>query len=170
MPDQSVKLRLDFASTVIRGISLVQVLDMHLCRNETRRARSFHTDPTFVRPLWSLCTLRHCSISSNIYAKYAEVSRQCRPVQKVYLNDISRFSPYLTGNALHRRYRAQPVNAVCCENHEEHTYTVRACTAAVRSWTGLGAFGSCTQFVPVRDAGSESGWLTPDHVWYALRM
>jgi hypothetical protein len=26
---------------------------------------------------------------------------------------------------LHLRYRDQPVNAVCCENHTEHTDTVR---------------------------------------------
>jgi hypothetical protein len=38
-------------------------------------------------------------------------------------NNIQRFSPYLTGNTLYLRYKAQPVNAVketvavYCENH-----------------------------------------------------
>jgi hypothetical protein len=42
-----------------------------------------------------------------------------------------RYSPYLTGNTLRLRYRAQPVMlfretvAVYCENHPEHTDTVR---------------------------------------------
>jgi hypothetical protein len=35
------------------------------------------------------------------------------------------FSPYLTGNTLCVRYRDEPVNAVYCENHTEHTDTVR---------------------------------------------
>jgi hypothetical protein len=33
--------------------------------------------------------------------------------------------PYPTGNTLLLHYRAQPVNAVYCENHTEHTDTVR---------------------------------------------
>jgi hypothetical protein len=37
------------------------------------------------------------------------------------------FSPYLTGNILRLRYKAQPVNAVAvyCENHTEHTDSLR---------------------------------------------
>jgi hypothetical protein len=41
-----------------------------------------------------------------------------------------RYSPYLTGNTLHLRYRAQPVNAVwgnsrcLLENHMEHSDTL----------------------------------------------
>jgi hypothetical protein len=47
----------------------------------------------------------------------------------MYTVDI--VNPYLKGNTLHLRYRAQPVNAVwetsrCfCENNTEHTDTVR---------------------------------------------
>jgi hypothetical protein len=32
---------------------------------------------------------------------------------------------YLIGNTLRRHYKAQPVNDVYCENHTEHTDTVR---------------------------------------------
>jgi hypothetical protein len=31
---------------------------------------------------------------------------------EIHLNNIYKFSPYLTGNTLHLRYKAQPVNAV----------------------------------------------------------
>jgi hypothetical protein len=40
------------------------------------------------------------------------------------MNNIYRYSPYLTGNTLRLHYRAQPVNAVYCENHTEHTVTL----------------------------------------------
>jgi hypothetical protein len=40
---------------------------------------------------------------------------------KFLLNSIYKLSPYLTGNALHLRYKPQPVNAVYCENHTKHT-------------------------------------------------
>jgi hypothetical protein len=33
---------------------------------------------------------------------------------------------YLTGNTLPLRYKAQPVNAVYCENHTEHKHSVGA--------------------------------------------
>jgi hypothetical protein len=45
-----------------------------------------------------------------------------------HLNNIYKFSSYLTGNTLRLHYKAQPVNAVretiavYCENHTEHTY------------------------------------------------
>jgi hypothetical protein len=39
-------------------------------------------------------------------------------------NNIYKFSPYLTGNTLRLRYKAQPVNAVYCENHMEQTDTL----------------------------------------------
>jgi hypothetical protein len=44
---------------------------------------------------------------------------------KFLLSIIYRSSLYLTGNTLCLRYRAQPENAVYCENHIEHTDTVR---------------------------------------------
>jgi hypothetical protein len=37
---------------------------------------------------------------------------------------IYKFSFYLAGNSAHLRYRAQPVNAVSCENHRERTDTL----------------------------------------------
>jgi hypothetical protein len=40
------------------------------------------------------------------------------------LNNIYKFSSYLTGNKLRLRYKAQPVNAVYCESHMEHTNTL----------------------------------------------
>jgi hypothetical protein len=51
--------------------------------------------------------------------------------ETVYINNIYEFSPYLTGNTLRHHYKAQPVNAVWetaavfCENHTEHTDTLR---------------------------------------------
>jgi hypothetical protein len=38
---------------------------------------------------------------------------------EINLNNF-KFSPYLTGNTLRLRYKAQPVNAVYCENNKEH--------------------------------------------------
>jgi hypothetical protein len=45
------------------------------------------------------------------------------------------FSPYLTGNILRLRYKAQPVNAVAvyCENHMEHTDTLCGQDAQLQS-------------------------------------
>jgi hypothetical protein len=43
---------------------------------------------------------------------------------EILLYNIYRFSPYLTGNTLHLRYKDQPVNAVYYENHTEHTDTL----------------------------------------------
>jgi hypothetical protein len=34
---------------------------------------------------------------------------------------LRKTSPYLSGSTLRLRYRDQPVNAVYCENHTEHT-------------------------------------------------
>jgi hypothetical protein len=37
------------------------------------------------------------------------------------LNNVYKPSPYLTGNTLRLRYKAQTVNAVYCGNHTKHT-------------------------------------------------
>jgi hypothetical protein len=41
------------------------------------------------------------------------------PVKSIYES-----TSYLTGNTLRLRYRAQPVNALYCENRTEHTDTL----------------------------------------------
>jgi hypothetical protein len=40
------------------------------------------------------------------------------------LSNIYKSSPYLTGNTLRLRYKAQPDTAVYCENPTEHTDTL----------------------------------------------
>jgi hypothetical protein len=44
--------------------------------------------------------------------------------QNAEFYNIYKSSPYLTGNTLRLRYKAQPVNAAYCENHTEHTHTL----------------------------------------------
>jgi hypothetical protein len=105
----SVKMLLSFASTVIPGFSFLEIHDQYFyslpdiyfeigppLRQGT--CRFFYVGVTFValqfqheyvravtasRSLWTLCTLCHCTILSNIYTKYTEVSCQCRLVQQV---------------------------------------------------------------------------------------
>jgi hypothetical protein len=47
------------------------------------------------------------------------------PLKTEFLvTNISESSPYLTGNTLRHRYRAELVNAVYCENHTQHINTL----------------------------------------------
>jgi hypothetical protein len=105
-----VKLLLVYASTVIPGFSHLEIhdqdvyslLDRYVFRNgassSTIEGWSFYVGTTFVapyflhefmrtvmasRPLWTPCILCHCTIPSNIYKRYTEVSCQWGLVQQV---------------------------------------------------------------------------------------
>jgi hypothetical protein len=45
-------------------------------------------------------------------------------MSEIHLNNVYKISLYLTGNTSRLRYKAQPLNAVYCENHTEHTDTL----------------------------------------------
>jgi hypothetical protein len=107
---QAVKLLLAFASTEIPGFSFLEIhdqdfyslQDMYMFRNgassSTKEGSVFlcrrYVSCTVVshehirvvtasRSLWTLCILCHCTILSNIYAKYKDLSRQCSLMEQV---------------------------------------------------------------------------------------
>jgi hypothetical protein len=103
---RSVKVLLTFANTVIPGFSLLEIhdqvfyslLDMYVFRNgafsSTKGGGVGYVSCIAVLPwviravtapksLWTLYILCHCTVLSNIYTKYTEVSCQCRLMQQV---------------------------------------------------------------------------------------
>jgi hypothetical protein len=88
----SVSLRSMNKIFVLPYISICFEMGPHL---RQRRDRLFYVDATFVAPqfqheyirasssLWTLCILCSCTVLSNIYTRYTEVSCQCRLLQQV---------------------------------------------------------------------------------------